>query len=157
MTKQIKNQNISAALQMIFKGIEMLREGFNSKRQFTIDGRLVGDIGEIIAELEYDIEIDEKSQPTHDGTTSCGRRVQVKSTFQDQLTFKGGYDLYLGLKLHKDGTFEEIYNGPGHYITKQYSHRKGIGTTLLSFPIGSLKKLQKRVPMIDKVKLRMDD
>jgi len=73
-------------LSLIFRGIEGLRNAFEG-RQFTIDGRLVGDIGEVIAALEYDIVLDETSQPNYDGATSDGRRVQVKATFKDQPTY----------------------------------------------------------------------
>jgi hypothetical protein len=45
---------ITEALALIFQGIEKLKSAF-PHRQFTIDGRLVGDIGEVIAALEYDL------------------------------------------------------------------------------------------------------
>ncbi len=51
-------QNITAALALIFSGIEKLKGDFPG-RAFTIDGRLVGDIGEVIAELEYDLTLHE--------------------------------------------------------------------------------------------------
>ena len=149
----MQNQ-INHALMDIFKGIETLKDCFNNKRQFTIDGRLVGDLGEVIAEMHYDITIDDISRNTHDATTSSGRRVQIKATFKDKLTFKGGYDLYLGLQLNRDGSFTEIFNGPGNLIAERYSHRKGIGSTLLSFPISELLKLQKNVHKRNRIPLR---
>lgn len=149
-----KKSQIESGLKLIFEGISTLREAFDGRRQFTIDGRLVGDIGEVIAELEYDLEIDAVSEALHDGTTPDGRRVQVKATFQRHLTFKGGYDLYLGLKLNQNGTFHEIYNGPGDLIAKRYAHRKGMGEALLSFPITELAKLQCDVQEKDRVRRR---
>tara|TARA_R110002012_G_scaffold292616_1_gene487891 strand:- start:1097 stop:1558 length:462 start_codon:yes stop_codon:yes gene_type:complete len=151
MSKQLE---IESGLKLIFEGISALREAFDGRRKFTIDGRLVGDIGEVIAELEYDLEIDAVSEALHDGTTSDGRRVQVKATFQNHLTFKGGYDIYLGLKLNQNGTFQEVYNGPGDLIAKRYAHRKGMGESLLSFPVNELAKLQAEVGEQDKVCLR---
>ena len=146
-------KNIAAALTSIFDGISHLHNSFPI-RQFTIDGRLVGDIGEIIAALMYDIELDELSQPDHDGTTSDGKRVQVKATFQDALTFKTVPQYYLGLKLFQDGHYEEIYNGPGEIIRDKYSHRSGIGVNLLRFPNTDLKKLSNQVPRDQKVPSR---
>jgi hypothetical protein len=151
MSKQF---HIESGLKLIFEGISTLRGAFDGRRKFTIDGRLVGDIGEVIAELEYDLEIDAVSEALHDGTTSDGRRVQVKATFQNHLTFKGGYDIYLGLKLNQNGTFQEVYNGPGDLIAKRYAHRKGMGEALLSFPITELAKLQAEVSESDKVRRR---
>ena len=45
------NQSIAEALRLISEGIQHLKRAFPN-RKFTIDGRLVGDIGEIIAALE---------------------------------------------------------------------------------------------------------
>lgn len=139
-----KHQTINQALALIFEGISQLQNTF-PHRKFTIDGRLVGDIGEVIADLEYDIILHDTSQPGHDATTSDGRNVQIKATFKDSLTFKSVPDYYLGFKLFRDGRFEEIYNGPRDIIYKRYGHRKGIGKQLLSFPITELRELSKRV------------
>jgi hypothetical protein len=55
---------IQGALSHIFRGIDMLQKHF-SHRLFTIDGRLVGDIGEIIAATEFDIKLDDKGRAVH--------------------------------------------------------------------------------------------
>lgn len=146
---QMKN-----ALKHIFDGIRMLRETF-PHRQFTIDGRLVGDIGEVVAEREYAMEIDEISQEAHDGTADDGRRVQVKATFKDSLTFKTVPDYYLGLKFYEDGTFEEIYNGPGSVIAAAFGHRSGFGKQLLSFPNSRLRELSASVADTDRIPKRV--
>jgi len=145
---------IKHSLGLIFEGIRNLHDTFGGRRKFTIDGRLVGDIGEVIAELHYELILDETSQPTHDATTQDGRRVQVKATFKESLTLSSVPDLYLGIKLHADGTFEEIFNGPGQLIAKRYALRKGIGDKLLSFPIKELRLLQSSVADVDRVRRR---
>ena len=137
---------ISNALRHIFRGIDDLKEAFHDKRAFTIDGRLVGDIGEVLAELEYDLVLDAVQQAEHDATTSSGARVQIKATFKDSLTLSSVPERYLGIKMYKDGRHEEVFNGPGCIIAEHFKHRKGIGVKLLSFPIKTLKELQKQVP-----------
>ena len=139
---------------LIFEGIRHLHDAFGGRRKFTIDGRLVGDIGEVMAELHYELSLDETSQPTYDATTKDGRRVQVKATFKESLTLSSVPDLYLGLKLHEDGAFEEIFNGPGQLIAERYAYRKGIGDKLLSFPIKELRLLQLSVADKDRVTRR---
>jgi len=140
----MENHTLSEALKLIFTGIAQLKESFPS-RSFTIDGRLVGDIGEVIATREYDVILHNVSRPGHDAITSDGRNVQIKATFKDSLTFKTVPDYYLGFKLYPDGQYEEIYNGPGNLIYERYANRKGIGVDLLSFPITILKKLSSSV------------
>ena len=145
-----KKDTITKALKYIFSGIEELRQAFPQK-DFTIDGRLVGDIGEVIATLEYDVHLYEVQQAGHDGETSDGKKVQVKSTFKDSLTFGTIPDYYLGFKLFEDGRHEEIFNGPGRIIYQNYQHRKGIGERLLSFPINELKRLSELVPDLERI------
>jgi len=139
---------------MIFKGIERLRVGYPS-RKFTIDGRLVGDIGEVVAARDYDVILHEKSQPGHDGCTSDGRYVQIKATFKDSLTFVSVPQYYLGFKLYTNGAYEEIFNGPGKIIFERYKHRKNIGVELLSFPIRELSKLSQQVKQDDRIPKRL--
>ena len=143
---------ISKALDLIFKGIELLNTTYPN-RKFTIDGRLVGDIGEIIASNNYDLVLDDVSQPIHDATISGGKRVQIKSTFRDQLTFKTVPEYYLGLKLYADGSFEEIYNGPAQKIVDEFKDRRaGFGKELLSFSNDELKKLSSQISSEDKIR-----
>jgi hypothetical protein len=144
---------ISAALRLIFQGIEQLKAAFPN-RAFTIDGRLVGDVGEVIAALEYDVVLHDILQPNHDATTSDGRNVQIKATFKDSLTFKTVPDYYLGFKLYSDGRHEEIFNGPGKLIYDRYASRKGAGVVLLSFPIAELRKLSEQVPDGERIRRR---
>lgn len=136
---------ITEGLRLVFQGIELLTAAF-PHRAFTIDGRLVGDIGEVIAAIEYDVTLNEVSKADHDGATSDGRNVQIKATFKDSLTFRRTPDYYLGFKLYPDGSHEEIFNGPGAIIWDRYKSRKGIGVQLLSFPLSELRKLSALVP-----------
>ncbi len=146
---------IADSLALIFAGIEKLRETF-PHRAFTIDGRLVGDIGEIIAEIDYDLVLDDVQRPGHDAVTRDGREVQIKATFKDTLTFKTVPDLYLGFRLYRDGSYEEVYNGPGARIHERFSTRSGIGEKLLSFPVAELQLLNRLVAASDRVAKRAE-
>lgn len=144
---------IANALALIFEGIRRLKGRFPEK-SFTIDGRLVGDIGEVLAALEYDVTLYERQTPTHDGSTSNGRQVQVKATFKKSLTMTSIPEVYLGFKLYADGEHEEVFNGPGSVIAEAFSHRAGIGEKRLSFPIAALKALSSQVSAEQKVARR---
>lgn len=147
------SDQIAEALRSIFHGIELLQQSF-SNRQFTIDGRLVGDIGEIIAAAQFDIILDETSQAKHDGVTSDGSKVQIKATFKESLTFGTVPDYYLGLRLFRDGRHEIVFNGPGRIISEAFKHRVGIGRSLLSFPISRLRQLSATVPEAERISRR---
>ena len=49
-------------IQDLLRIVNELEKQFEGKRKFTLDGRLVGDIGEIIASLHYEIDLDDKSR-----------------------------------------------------------------------------------------------
>ena len=150
----MKRAAISEALRLIFQGIDRLKEAFPN-RAFTIDGRLVGDVGEVIAALEYALILDDVQQADHDAITPDGRKVQIKATFKDSLTFKTTPDYYLGFKLFPDGRHEEIFNGPGKIIRDRYVARKGLGSSLLSFPITELRKLSAQVAQNERIPKRV--
>lgn len=144
---------IKSALSQIFSGISQLNQALPSKA-FTIDGRLVGDIGEALVQRDYDVVLYERIVEGYDGETSTGRKVQIKATFKDKLTFKKECDYYIGLKIFADGTYEEIFNGPGVYIKEHYQHRAGFGEKLLSFPVKRLKALSEQIPPQERIKKR---
>ena len=136
----VKHETIRDSLAKIFEGIKQLRIAFPLK-EFTIDGRLVGDIGEAIVQRDYDVELYTTLVEGYDGITSDGKRVQIKATFKDLLTFKKTPDYYIGIKINEDGPYKEIFNGPGQLIEEKYKHRKNFGKKLLAFPNAALAEL----------------
>jgi hypothetical protein len=126
------------------------------KRRFTLDGRLVGDLGEVLAEVEYDIELYDGLQKHHDAKASDGRQVQIKATMKDSLTFPVDHvpDYYLGIKIEHDGTLTEIFNGPGSVASEAVKNRQPTKTNLHSVHINILKRLNEEVHSRDKIPRR---
>ena len=87
---------------------------------------MVGDLGETLVATEYDVELFEGVTPHHDGQTSDGRKVQIKSTMKDSLTIPADHqpDYYLGIRILVDGTIEEVFNGPGSIVREAVRNRK---------------------------------
>lgn len=84
-------------------------------RHFTLDGHLVGSIGEVMAAYYYGIELFEASTERHDGIKG-NKEVQIKITQREDIVLsnKSGAPSYLiVLYLTKEGDVYEIYNGPG--------------------------------------------
>ncbi len=69
-------------------------------KEFTLDGRLVGDIGEVLAEETYLIRLFNGLMKHHDAVCLDGteRKVQIKATMKNFLTFPCDHipDYYLG-------------------------------------------------------------
>jgi hypothetical protein len=124
------------------------------KKRFTLDGRLVGDLGEILAEQRYELTLHEGLTTLHDAI-SDGRHVQIKTTMKKSLGFSDIPDYYLGLRVDEDGEVDEIYNGPGAAIWEAIKHRKRPKNYLFSVSISMLKQLNETVPTSEKIRKRV--
>ena len=137
---------VHQAVKEMLQIVENLQKSY-PKKKFTLDGRLVGDLGEILVEENYDVELYEGLEKHHDGKSSDGRRVQIKTTMKNSLTFPVDHipDYYIGIKVNSDGSYIEIFNGPGEIAGEAIKNRKPTKTNLHSITISTLKKLNKRV------------
>ncbi len=135
--------------------VERLRRAYPKKR-FTLDGRLVGDMGEILVSEAYDLRLLEGLPKHHDARTRDGRLVQIKATMQRSLAFPVDHvpRHYLGVLIYPDGRFSEIFNGPGRVARRAVSRRKPTKTNLHVIPILTLQELNESVPRSKRVRLR---
>ncbi len=111
-------------IQELIKIVHDLETTFEG-RHFTMDGHLVGSIGEVMAAYYYGISLYEASAPVHDGTSPDGREVQIKMTQGNQIAI-GEEPRYL-IALHMNrltGEITEIYNGPGRKPWNQANYNE---------------------------------
>ncbi|MDC4227330.1 MAG: hypothetical protein MPW15_24580 [Candidatus Manganitrophus sp.] len=145
------------AVKLMLAIVERLCTAYPQKK-FTLDGRLVGDIGEVLVEDAYELKLFEDIKKHHDAECSDGRLVQIKATMKKNLTFPADHipNYYLGVVVGADGTFEEIFNGPGLIAWEAVKGRSKPKTNLHSVSIVALKKLQPRVAPNDRIPLRLN-
>jgi len=149
------NITIPEAVKQLLDIVRALQKAYPKKR-FTLDGRLVGDIGEVLVEGAYDIKLFEDLQKHHDARASDGRLVQVKATMQLSLTFPADHvpDYYLGIQVYQDGTFTEVFNGPGAVAWEAVRNRKPTKNNLHSVSVATLEALNKTVKPDDRIGVR---
>ena len=147
--------SIVLAIKELLEIVDQLRQLYPSKR-FTLDGRLVGDLGEVIAETFYEITLHQNIQKHHDAISADGRRVQIKATMQKHLTFPCDHipDYYLGIKVHPDGTFTEIFNGPGALAWEAVKSWTPTKNNLHTISIETLSRRNEMVPPAEKIPRR---
>lgn len=143
------------AIEQLLKIVEQLQLA-HPKKKFTLDGRLVGDLGETLVEGAYDIDLFEGLEKHHDGKSSDGRLVQIKATMKKDLTFPASHvpEYFLGIRIHRDGTFSEVFNGPGHIAAQAVKDRRLPKTNLHSISITKLEKLNLMVGNKDRIPRR---
>lgn len=95
--------------------------GSTVELSFTLDGNLIGDLGEALAVDLFGIRLVEtKSHEAIDGFAPDGRSVQVKATGTGrgpafrQTETRADHLLFLDLDLER-AVGEVVYNGPEHY------------------------------------------
>lgn len=146
---------IHQAVKEMLKIVEALHNQYD-KKKFTLDGRLVGDLGEILVEEDYDLELYSGLAKYHDGETPDGRKVQIKTTMKNSLTFPVDHipHYYIGIKIHSNGTYDEIFNGPGSVAWEAVKNRKPTKTNLHSITLSALKKLNENVSEQDRIPMK---
>lgn len=129
------------------------------QRDFTLDGKLVGDIGEVLVAEKYGIQLYESNSPVHDGEEKLtGRKVQIKSSFKRNCYLTGHTvpDYFIGINIHPDGSFEELFNGPGEFLIQHYIKARNLKLSRDNFynlSYGILKGLNNKVPKDQKIKI----
>lgn len=118
--------DIAKKIREIYKIANELEEMYPG-RHFTPDGHMIGSIGEVIAAEEYGLELFEASHPVHDAKTQDGKLVQIKATQGDRIAIGECPEYLIVLKIHRDGGFEEVYNGPGNIAWSLVGKRQKTG------------------------------
>lgn len=94
------------------------------ERKFTLDGHLLGSIGEVMAEYYYGVNLYSSSNKLHDGFVD-NKEVQIKITQNSSVDINGKPDYLLVFFLKKsEGKIYEVYNGPGDLVLKKAKKTK---------------------------------
>lgn len=131
------------------------------QRSFSLDGRLVGDIGEVLVAVKYGLELYTENTAIYDGfEKTTGRKVQIKASFKNCSYFPFGEDktpdYFLSINILENGELEELYNGPGHFIVEHYIKKRNLKhykETFYTLSKGILRGLNKEVPIEEKIKI----
>ena len=118
-------------------------------RKFTIDGHLVGSIGEVIVAEHYGLDLLPNSTKTHDARTKDGKMVQIKATQVKGIAISSEPDYLIVIRLLSDGSWEEIYNGPGKAVWDNAGKMQKNGQRPIS--ISKLRNLMGSVNINDKI------
>ena len=84
-------------------------------RPFTPDGHMVGSLAECFAEYYYGLTLFAPSNRGHDAhMEDC--KVEIKASQGKSVSPRSGPERLLVFRLLRDGSFEEVYNGPGGLV-----------------------------------------
>lgn len=118
-------------------------------RHFTPDGHIVGSLGEVVAADYYGLKLFIASEPIHDAEDPKGRLVQIKATQGTRVALNEEPNYLIVLQIHPDGSFEEIYNGPGKQVWEACGKQQKTSQRPIS--LTKLRILNQSVPVTEKI------
>lgn len=152
MSEATIQDSAAAKIKALYEISHDLEELFPG-RHYTPDGHMIGSIGEALAASYYNLELFPASEETHDAKASDGRLVQIKATQIDRVALSSEPKWLLVLKIHKDGTFSEEYNGPGKLAWEHCGKLQKNGQRPIS--LTKLRELQPEIPQAERLKRMM--
>ena len=139
-------------IQELYRVVEELEAMFPG-RPFTPDGHMVGSLAECFAEYYYDLKLYACSYPGHDAyTDDC--KVEIKATQGNSVSLRSGPEMLLVFKLLRDGSFEEIYNGPGAQVWALVESKLKPSNGQYKIGLAQLGKLMQNVPLEQQLQRR---
>lgn len=85
-------------------------------RKFTLDGHLVGSIGEVVAAYMFGLDLMPASTLGHDAMAPDGRQVEIKLTQGKSVGLRHAPQHLIALHRPKGGPVRVVYNGPGGFV-----------------------------------------
>lgn len=127
--------------------LETMFEG----RHFTPDGHMVGSLGECLVADAYGLELKTASNKGYDAISPAGKEVEIKATQGKSVSFRSQPQHAIIIKILRDGTFEEIFNGPGALVWEQFAGKDMPSNGQYQISLSKLKVLSEQVSEADKV------
>jgi hypothetical protein len=114
-------------------------------RPFTPDGHMVGSLAECYAEYYYGLSLYACSNAGHDAhNADC--KVEIKATQGKRVSLRSGPERLLVLRLRPNGTFEEVYNGPGAPVWALVEKKPKPSNGQYQVTVGQLSRLMSTIP-----------
>jgi len=147
--------SVQDKLKQLFQIVEQLETEYaDYNRKFTIDGHLIGSIGEVLVAEAFDLELEKNSTPVIDARTKDGtnRTVQIKATQIDRVSFSSKHenedvpDQVIVISIDKTGNWKVEFNGPGKLIYENLGKPQKNGQSQIS--LTKLRRLMDDVPKV---------
>ena len=117
------HEKLQSLVKQLYSTVNELEAMFPG-RHFTPDGHMVGSLGECLVADAYDLELMTASNKGFDAVTPEGLEVEIKATQSKSVAFRHRPQHAIVIKINRDGSFEEVFNGPGSIVWQQFDGKK---------------------------------
>lgn len=149
MSETVDWNEVRSLLEALYLSSDRLEAMFPG-RKFTLDGHLVGSIGEVIAAYMFDLDLLRGSNKGHDARTSSGRQVEIKLTQGGGVALRHEPEHLLVLQRSKGAGVRIVFNGPGSLAWELAGKMQKNGQRPIS--LKRLGELDHHVPPADRLK-----
>jgi hypothetical protein len=146
----MNHDHFQAQVKNIYKAVKELELMFPG-RPFTPDGHMVGSLGECLVADSYNLDLMSPSNEGFDAKTKGGKKVEIKATQSKSVAFRSCPEHTIIIKINKNGTFVECFNGPGHIIWDTFAGKKMPKNGQYQISINKVMQLHETVPDSDRV------
>jgi len=112
MSKDVDWALVARYLDELYAAADSLERMFPG-RKFTLDGHLVGSVGEVVAAYIFDLDLNPASTLGHDAKARDGRNVEIKLTQGSGVAIRHEPEHLIVLHRPKGGPIRIVFNGPG--------------------------------------------
>ena len=144
------DKSITEIIQDLFETVRELELRYPG-RKFSIDGHLLGSLGEVIAAEHYGLKLLKNSFEKHDAVDKQNRMVQIKATQINRIAISSEPDYLIVIQIAPDGNWSEIYNGSGSRVWNNAGKMQKNGQRPVS--VAKLKMLMENVQENEKIGL----
>ena len=106
---------LPAAVCKLYEAVEELKQAYPG-RHFTLDGHLVGSIGEVVAREAFGFELLPASAPGHDARCTKRGNVQIKITGGKSIALRATCEHLIVLRIVSPQEAEIVYDGKGEPV-----------------------------------------
>ncbi len=146
----MNHEHFQNQVKTIYKAVKELELMFPG-RPFTPDGHMVGSIGECLVADAYNLKLMPPSNEGFDAVTKNGKKVEIKATQSKSVAFRSCPEHIIIIKINKNGTFIECFNGPGHIIWDTFLNKKIPKNGQYQISITKVKKLYETIPISERI------
>jgi len=146
----MNHDHFQSQVKNIYSAVTELEKMFPG-RPFTPDGHMVGSLGECLVADAYNLELMPPSNEGYDAVTKEGKKVEIKATQSKSVAFRSCSEHTIIIKINKNGTFSECYNGPGNIIWQTFSGKKIPKNGQYQISLKKIAELYENVPLSQRI------
>ncbi len=143
MNQKVDWKEVGTLIDSLYSSVDRLQAMF-AGRKFTLDGHLVGSLGEVIAAYMFDLKLNTASTQGHDAIAHDGRQVEIKFTQGKSVAIRHEPSHLLVLQRLRGKSLTVVFNGSGEVAWQNAGKLGSNGQRRIS--ITKLKALDTNVP-----------